>query len=156
MLCWRLVKERRADKVLSGDGSRLFGGRWNHPGSSIVYTSSSLSLAALEVFVHLHGHEANLRFRAIQFDIPDNSIEVLTADNLPDGWRSSPAPDACKEIGSTWARSQRSLALVVPSIIVPQETNILICVDHPQFKRIMVSSTEEFVFDERMWWRKAQ
>lgn len=151
MLCWRHVKERRADKVLSGDGSRLFGGRWNHPGSSIVYASSSLSLAALEVFVHLHGHEANLPFRVIQLDVPDNSIEVLTADNLPDGWRSSPARDSCKAVGSAWAASKRSLALVVPSIIVPQETNLLLSTQHPLFKRIRITSDHELAFDERMW-----
>ncbi len=151
MICWRLVKSRRADQVLSGDGARLFGGRWNHPGARIVYASSTLSLAALEVFVHLHGHEANMRFAAVQLSIPDDAVVVLSRSGLPDGWRSSPAPDTCKEIGSTWARSQRSLALIVPSIIVPQETNILICVDHPQFKRVKVSSTEEFAFDERMW-----
>lgn len=151
MTCWRLVKSRRADQVLSGDGARLFGGRWNHAGSRIVYTSSSLSLAALEVFVHLHGHEANMSFAAVQLSIPDDAVEVLSRTELPNGWRSSPAPDACKDLGSTWAWSQRALTLIVPSIIVPQETNILISVDHPLYKRVKVSSTEEFVFDERMW-----
>lgn len=151
MTCWRLVKSRRAGQVLSGDGARLFGGRWNHAGSRIVYASSTLSLAALEVFVHLHGHEANMSFAAVQLSIPNDAVEVLSRSDLPNGWRSSPAPDACKDLGSMWARSQRSLALIVPSIIVPQETNILICVDHPLYKRVKVSSTDEFVFDERMW-----
>lgn len=151
MTCWRLVKSRRADQVLSGDGSRMFGGRWNHPGSRIVYASSTLSLAALEVFVRLHGHEASMSFAAVQLSIPDDVVEDLSRTELPNGWRSSPAHDACKDLGSTWARTQRSLALIVPSIIVPQETNILICVDHPLYKRVKVSSTEEFVFDERLW-----
>lgn len=133
MTCWRLVKSRRADQVLSGDGARMFGGRWNHPGSRIVYASSTLSLAALEVFVHLHGHEAHMSFTAVQLIIPDDAVEVLSRSHLPHGWRSSPAPDACKDLGSMWARSQRSLGLIVPSIVVQQEINILICVDHPQF-----------------------
>ncbi|MBU3680075.1 MAG: RES domain-containing protein [Candidatus Kapabacteria bacterium] len=151
MTCWRLVKERRAENVLSGDGSRLFGGGWNHPGQSIVYASSSLSLAALEVFVHLHGHEVNLRFRAFQLSMPDNAVEVITTEDLPDGWRSSPSTDECKAIGSAWALSQRSLALAVPSIIVPQETNILLSTNHPLFKRVRITSEHAFAFDERMF-----
>lgn len=148
MTCWRLVKERRVGTVLSGEGARLFGGRWNHPGASIVYTSSSLSLVALEVFVHLHRHEANLQFRAFQLSIPDSSIEVLVNVDLPHAWRSSPSPDSCKAIGSAWASSKRSLALVVPSIIVPQETNILLSTDHPLFKRVRITDEHEFGFDE--------
>lgn len=50
---WRLVKQKHAATAFDGDGARLFGGRWNAPGSRVIYTSTTLSLAALEILVHL-------------------------------------------------------------------------------------------------------
>ena len=151
MRCWRIVKARRADESLSGEGARIYGGRWNHAGSSIVYASTSLSLAALEVFVHLDRYDMGLRFTAIELDVPDTSTEVLDDRSLPDGWRTFPAPDICKEIGTRWVREQRSLVLLVPSIIVPQEHNVLISCDHPTFNSVRVASTHDFAFDARLW-----
>ena len=151
MRCWRIVKARRADEALSGQGARIYGGRWNHAGLSLVYASTSLSLAALEVFVHLDRYDTGLRFTAIELNVPDTSTEVLDERSLPDDWRTFPAPDVCKEIGTRWAREQRSLALLVPSIIVPQEHNVLISCDHPMFNSVRVASTHDFAFDPRLW-----
>lgn len=151
MRCWRIVKARRADEALSGEGARIYGGRWNHAGLNIVYASTSLSLAALEVFVHLDRYDMGLHFTAIELDVPDTSTEVLDAGSLPAGWRTFPAPDICKEIGTRWVREQRSLVLLVPSIIVPQEHNVLISCDHPTFNSVRVASTHDFAFDARLW-----
>ena len=151
MRCWRIVKSRRAGEALSGEGARIYGGRWNHAGLNIVYASTSLSLAALEVFVHLDRYDTGLRFTAIELDVPDTSMDLLDVNALPERWRSFPAPDACKEIGTRWAREQRSLSLLVPSIIVPQEHNVLFSCDHALFDRVRVVSTHDFAFDTRLW-----
>ena len=151
MRCWRIVKARRVREALSGEGARIYGGRWNYAGSSIVYASTSLSLAALEVFVHLDRYDKGIRFSAIEIDVPETPLEVLDAHTLPDGWRQLPAPDGCKEIGTRWASEQRSLGLLVPSIIVPQEHNVLISCDHALFDRVRVVSTHDFAFDTRLW-----
>ena len=151
MLCWRLIKQRRKGDVLSGEGSRLFGARWNHPGVSIVYAATSLSLAALEVFVHLDRKEADLQFIAVELYVPDTSAEIIHIDSLPLGWRNTPSIDSCKELGSTWAREQRSLVLSVPSIIIPQERNILLACDHTEMSRVKVNAMHKFTFDSRLW-----
>lgn len=151
MLCWRLIKQRRKGDVLSGDGSRLYGARWNHPGVSIVYAATSLSLAALEVFVHLDRKEADLQFLAVELHVPDASTEVIHVESLPRGWRNTPSIESCKDLGSTWAREQRSLILAVPSIIIPQEQNILLACDHTEMSRVKVNAMHKFTFDSRLW-----
>ena len=55
---WRLVKARHAAGAFDGEGARLHGGRWNSRGARVVYVSSSRSLAALELLVHLEIAEA--------------------------------------------------------------------------------------------------
>jgi len=48
---FRVTRKKYIDD-LSGEGSRLYGGRWNHKGAAVIYTSESISLAAMEVLVH--------------------------------------------------------------------------------------------------------
>ncbi len=68
---WRLVKAKHAAEAFSGEGARRFGGRWNERGTAIVYLGGSLSLAALEIFVHLTAADARLAFVAIELMVPD-------------------------------------------------------------------------------------
>jgi RES domain-containing protein len=151
MLCWRLIKQRRKGDVLSGEGSRLYGARWNHPGVSIIYAATTLSLAALEVSVHLDRKEADLQFLAVELYVPDAYTEAIDVESLPPGWRNTPSIESCKDLGSTWAREQRSLVLKVPSIIIPQEQNILLACDHPEMSRVKVNAMHNFTFDSRLW-----
>ena len=53
MLVWRICKKRHVRTAFSGIGAEKHGGRWNRKGERMVYASSSLSLATLELFVHL-------------------------------------------------------------------------------------------------------
>src|SRR5215203_140667 len=88
---WRLTRKRFADRAFDGEGARLYGGRWNYKGVAVVYCAATLSLAALELFVHLEASEApdDLVTRAAA--IPARvSIEELEPSELPEDWRAYP------------------------------------------------------------------
>ncbi len=149
---WRLLASRHADDAFDGEGARRYGGRWNHSGTPMVYASSSLSLAALELFVHLEPENAPLDLVAIAASLPAGMvIPELTVSELPEGWRSFPATEGLREIGTAWAQSAESLALWVPSAVIPSERNLLLNPRHADSDRIRVESIEPFYFDPRMW-----
>ena len=134
LTAWRLVKEKHAGSAFDCEGARRFGGRWNTRGSSVVYLSSSLSLAVLELFVHLTAEDARLRLLAIPVGIPEDlAMEELSMSELPEEWRSEPASDACKVLGSEWLEAGKTLLLKVPSVIVPHESNYVLNPKHPDF-----------------------
>jgi RES domain-containing protein len=150
MRVWRISRARR--RAFDGEGARLRGGRWNHPGTPIVYISSSLALAALETLVHLVRFLPVKHLVAVPADIPDSvSIVPMRPGSLPGGWRAPSPPASVADIGTRWAEAGESAVLAVPSVIIPQELNYLLNPLHPQFKRIRIGRTEPFYFDPRFW-----
>jgi RES domain-containing protein len=146
---WRLCAARHARSALSGDGARLYGGRWNDKGVPLVYTSSTLALAVVEILVHVDDVPAN--FVAIRIDIPTEvAVEQLSARRLPRAWREHPAPARLQRVGTEWAQSLRSVALEVPSAIIPQERNVLINPLHPARSALVVHKPQRFAFDRRL------
>ena len=135
-----------------GEGARREGGRWNPPGLPIVYTSGTLSLAALELLAHLtHDMELPEDLVAVAAELPDSlGITRVALPRLPSGWRRSPAPSALADIGSRWASEATTSVLAVPSAIIPEETNYLLNPRHPEFARIRVRRPRRFVFDPRL------
>lgn len=151
-MLWRLVKTRHADDAFSGEGARRYGGRWNARGTAVVYLSGGLSLAALELFVHLTAQDARLNFSAIRVEVPAAvKVQQLTIAELPDNWREEPPPDSCKALGSNWAERADAALLRVPSIIVPNEFNYVLNPAHADFKKFIVRAPQPFGFDARMW-----
>lgn len=149
---WRLVKEKHAKNAFDGEGAHRFGGRWNVRGTPVVYLSASLSLAALELFVHLTAEDARIRLSTIPVSIPnDLAIQELPINGLPKEWRSEPPSDACKALGSEWVDTNETALLKVPSVIVPHEFNYVLNPRHPDFARLKVHKAEPFGFDSRMW-----
>lgn len=147
---WRLIKAKHARTALSGDGARRYGGRWNERGSAIVYLGGTLSLAALETFVHLTAADVHLSFAAIEVLVADD-IPIGELDDLPTNWREEPPPGEMKALGSAWARAGETALLRVPSVIVPRESNYLLDPAHPDFGRFTVLPPQPFGFDQRMW-----
>lgn len=147
---FRLIKARHANGAFSGEGARLAGGRWNLPGTPLVYASESLSLAALETFVHLQPVDERVRYVWFRVTIPANVVIDRQA-SLPGSWRSSPPSEATQALGSAWAKQLSSAVLRVPSILVPGEYNLLLNPQHPQFSRLKISNPEPFDFDGRLW-----
>ena len=150
MRVWRICS--RGHRRFDGEGARRYGGRWNHPGISLVYTSGSLSLAALEFFVHVDIDIAPAGLVAIQADVPDSlTIETIKIASLPKDWRRYPAPEALKKIGTAWAAKVSTAILAVPSAMIPEERNYLLNPAHRDFKRIRIYRPTPFRFDPRMW-----
>jgi len=119
-----------------------------------VYTSATLSLAALECFVHVDPRDAPADLVAIPADVPDGlARREIAAGGLPAAWRRFPAPERLADLGTAWLRSGATAVLVVPSAVVPQERNVLLNPAHPEFRRVAVGRPEPFGFDPRMWKR---
>ena len=136
---------------LSGTGAKLYGGRWNRPGTAILYTSENRSLAALEYLVHLPAAFAPADLAMATIQIPDDvSREEVEIGALPDRWRHFPAPPELADLGTSWAQASRTLLLRVPSAVVDQEFNILINPEHPEMKRVTLLRAEAFAFDDRL------
>lgn len=149
---WRIAAARHAGRLFDGEGARLYGGRWNHAGTPVVYTSFSLSLAALELFVHLEPELAPAGLVSAEAEIPSEVlVQEVDALHLPADWRTYPAPETLKDLGTNWARSRESAVLVVPSCIIPRESNVLLNPFHGDFPKIRLASPEPFAFDPRMW-----
>ena len=150
MRAFRIVKKRHALTAFSGDGARAFGGRWNLPGIPMMYTAHTRALAALESLAHYGGAERRMAFVTFEIDIPDKlAIQIDTA-TLPRDWRSGEPSASTQTLGSDWQRSARSAALVVPSVLVPQEFCVLLNPEHADIDKIMVTYPEAFTFDERL------
>lgn len=149
MHVWRLVKPRYAPSVFDGEGARLYGARWNSVGVRVAYASGDAALAVLEVFVHLADTTALPSYSLVSASIPDRLIKDLDLSLLPKSWEASPVPPAVQAIGDDWIRSGSSLALRVPSVLVPSGTNLLINPEHRDFTQLKLESIEPYRFDSR-------
>ena len=152
LLLWRIVKEKHAAAAFDGEGAKRYGGRWSPRGLAAVYLGGSLSLAALETFVHLAAEDARLRFVSIRVAVPDDvAVETLDMKRLPDDWRGEPPPAAGQALGGEWLRGGLSALLRVPSVIVPHEANYVLNPLHPDARKIALAKPHAFGFDQRMW-----
>jgi RES domain-containing protein len=146
---WRIVKAKYAETAFSGEGAAKVGGRWNSRGQWVVYTSGSLSLAALEMLVHLNP-PVSFRWVAIPCEFDESFVERIEPTALPKTWRQYPAPGSIRVVGDAWLKEARSAVLAVPSVIVPREWNYLLNPAHPDFGRLAIGEAEPFAFDERL------
>jgi RES domain-containing protein len=152
MLVWRIVPKRRYSQAFTGEGARLYGGRWNPPGIRVVYTSATLSLAALEYFVHVSKQTRPDDLVSISLEIPKNiRVERVSESKLPSNWRLYPALEEVKEIGKRWIKNSATAILAVPSAVIPQELNYLINPEHADFKKMKINKPIQFNLDERMF-----
>lgn len=151
MEVWRLTPLEYSDEPLSGEGSSLYGGRWNPKGLQVVYTASTLSLAFLELLVQTGTRTLPRRLRAIQIGIPDDcAVETLDVDELPSDWREVPPPQTLRDLGADWISRSDSVVLSVPSAVLPVEYNHLLNPQHPDFGKISVVSISEPGIDRRL------
>ncbi len=149
----RVTKTRNAGSAFTGEGARLFGSRWTSPGLPVAFASESLSLATLEVLVHLGPEPPLSAYSCFELAIPENVVEVLDPSRLPASWRISPAPADLQIIGNRWLAAGRSAVLRVPSALVPSESNFLLNPGHPAFGQIRIGSPQEHFFDPRLFGR---
>jgi RES domain-containing protein len=151
MIAWRLTRKAHLNEPLAGEGARRYGGRWYHAGTPVVYSSESLSLAVLEYLVNLPINDLPADLVSIKFEFPEDlSHTIVRISDLPANWRSYPAIEELKDIGSDWVRAAKTPILSVPSVIIPGERNYVINPAHPESKRIDVVTAESFGLDSRL------
>ena len=147
---WRITKRKHARDAFTGEGAREFGGRWNSPGTAIVYTAQSQSLAALEMLVHLDSSELLQKYVLIGVEFDESLINPVELSALPKHWRSDPPPPEIRSVGDDWVFSGSSAVLKIPSALVPGENNFLLNPEHKDFARLRFGKPLAFRFDPRL------
>ena len=147
---YRLVQEQWASSAQSGEGARMYGGRWNPPGVVAVYLAGSRALAALEVVVHAPRQALRMEWRIFEVLIPDEWIEKSASSPLPADWRSYPDSPAAQAYGGAWLNRGEAVALQLPSVIIPEEPVLLMNPRHPDAGRVKWSAPRPFSFDPRL------
>jgi RES domain-containing protein len=151
---WRLASETPsyASDDLSGKGAEITGGRWNNKGTPLIYTSGSIALACLETVVHLGGSFAlPLNRYLIRIDIPGSAWRERTLFDAGTrvGWDAVPAGLVSISWGTQWAKSGAALVAEVPSIVVPEEQNLLLNPGHPEATKLTAQKIRRWIYDAR-------
>jgi len=151
---WRIAASTPGYRAndLSGTGAAVTGGRWNEPNIAVVYTSTSRALACLETIAHLDAATLPLNRYLVRIVVPFSlwtSREILDLSVLPPDWNARPASIASIALGSDWLRNTRSALLDVPSVIVPEERNVLINPGHPEAGAVSADIIRLWDYDRR-------
>ncbi|CAN5583903.1 RES family NAD+ phosphorylase [soil metagenome] len=150
MIFYRLeaLTRSRPSQAFSGEGGLVGAARWHSLGTRLVYTSSSVALACLETLVHMQRLREPEERWLFAIEVPDRLVEELRP--LPLGWDVEPAGAQTRALGDRWVTEQRSVALLVPSVVVPVEQNALINPRHPRFRLDWVQKAKRFRYDPRL------
>lgn len=154
MRAFRLTRSAHAATPLDGEGARRAGGRWNPKGIPLVYFASSLSLAVLELLVHVDFNAVPDDLVAIRIEVPDGlPARTMRPEDLPRDWSMESGKPALQGIGAAWFQGAAEPVLQVPSVVVPEEANLLIHPLHPDTGRIVIVSRSPFRLDPRLFKR---
>ena len=154
VVLWRIAQETREHRAddLSGGGAAKTGGRWNSVGKPVVYSSRTVALAYLETLAHL-GREAPRNRFLVRVVLPDKVWDqALWAKekDLPKTWRAEPAGIGSVRFGDKWLTAGKSALLCLPSVIVPEDTNVLINPNHEDATLIQARVQRQLVYDPRV------
>lgn len=147
---WRLVQRRHVESAFTGIGARTHGGRWNSPGTAVIYASDSRALATLQVLAGVRRPALLDSYEMLQMTLPERTVITVNTADLPTGWRALPPPSGTQRIGDLWVADGRSAVLQVPSVIIPAESNFLLNPAHPDFEDVTIAGPEPFGFDPRL------
>ena len=152
---WRIAKHtaQYAATDLSGGGAKIAGGRWNTKGIPVTYAATTISLATLEILAHLGDNIAIRNIFLVRIHIPDavwRLREIITAEELDTTWVAEPPGSCTVEFGDAWLKSLSAPLLMVPSVIVPEEYNVLINPAHPLTARLTATVVRQYVVDPRL------
>ena len=118
----------------------------------VVYAASHLSLAALEYLAHIDAEDAPDDLVALHISVPDDLTELAYApSSLPAAWQQIPSPPECQAIGKEWAVRREEALLRVLSVLVPEESNVLVNPLHPDAVGVRVIGSRPFSYDVRLF-----
>lgn len=148
---WRIAANtaKYVANDMSGTGAKNTGGRWNPVGMAVTYSSENIALAVHETVVHLRSGGLPLNRYLARIDVPDDVWAARQVLTLPVGWDALPAGMISVERGEAWLLAKTSALLVVPSVIVPEESNVLINPLHPDAAWIVATALRMWHYDPR-------
>ncbi|MBN1960483.1 MAG: RES family NAD+ phosphorylase [Deltaproteobacteria bacterium] len=155
LYAWRIgidTPDYTADNM-TGEGAKCTGGRWNRKGTAMLYASSSIALACLETLVHINSFSLPLNRYLVRIDIPAEVYkcrQIINAKDLEIGWDAVPEGKISIDVGQQWIASMASAVLQVPSVIVPEELNVLLNPAHPDCSKITASKIRRYQYDPRL------
>ncbi|WP_426075530.1 RES family NAD+ phosphorylase [Janthinobacterium sp. PSPC3-1] len=151
---WRIAADTPgyAADDLSGIGAKITGGRWNSKGVPVVYCSTSIALATLETVHYLRAGTLPFNRFLVRIEVPEAVWQARQLlDPVPGGWDAIPASMSASRAGDGWCAAGRTALLVVPSVIVPDECNVLINPRHPDAAAITASTVRRWQYDPRFF-----
>lgn len=151
MELYRIAQEKFADD-LTGNGSRLFGGRWNSEGFFALYTSSTRSMALLETLAHTPAKMLNSNnYQLISLLVPEGIVaEEILLSSLPDGWDVPDTRQFTKRLGDKFLSDKKNLLLAIPCVLMPEEINYVINPLHKDMRKVKLIHKRRIYFDKRI------
>ena len=148
---FRITQNRFARAAFDGEGARLYGGRWNSPGTAMVYLASSISLATLELLVHTDDFTTIAgNYCIIEVEFDQSLVLKPPARELPMHWDSHVVSPATQLYGDHWAQGLASVVLEVPSAVVPAESVFLLNPRHKDFAKVEIGAAAHLRIDQRL------
>ena len=152
---WRIATDAREYEAhdLTGRGAEITGGRWNRKGLAVVYAASNVSLACLETVVHLGAASLPMNRCLVEIQVPNHvwsSRAILKLAELAVGWDAVPEGKVSLDIGDDWLKKGEAALLEVPSVIVPEECNVLINPRHPDAAQLKAAKVRRWTYDGRL------
>lgn len=147
MILWRISRHTSLD----GEGGLRCSARWHLRGNRVIYTAENPATALLEILVHaeIDAEDVPTELTYLEIHAPDSaSLEQLEIATLPPNWAQR--PDLTQALGTNWLRSEKSLLLKVPCVIVPETFNLLINAAHPEIQSLKIARVHRHIRDARI------
>ncbi len=149
MQIFRIADARHA--VWDGTGAAMLGGRWNKSGQPVIYGAASFACAMLEVLVHANIGRVPATQVCVVAELADDvTMERHTAADLPTGWDAEDL-SVPQQFGDLWLREQRSLVLLVPSVVARLEFIAVFNPQHPQAGQVRLLPSQPVIWDQRLF-----
>ena len=145
MIVYRCTLKKWA-RDISGSGAFHYGGRWNNPGTYMLYTAENNVLAAFEVALRVPLDHISKNYVMIPIEIPDSAKILEPA--LPSQWHMK--IETTRNIGESFVKGRTTLLLKVPSALISDSFNYLINPSHPSMKEVSVLEARPILFDKRL------
>lgn len=154
-MLWRIATDTPTFEAddLTGTGAKVTGGRWNEIDHAVVYASSTRALACLETIVHLNAGGLPLNRYLVEISVPDavwHRARRENATSLPVGWDAEPAGRTSIAVGTAWLAGRTSALLMVSSVIVPEELNVLVNPAHEDAAGLKARKLRRWIYDPRL------
>lgn len=149
MIVYRIGRTKYA-RDLTGEGAKLYGGRWNHKLTPCIYTAESRSLAVLEYTVNINIDDIPRALSITALEISDKNILELSIAELPGDWRNIPAPVSAKNFATKLLKELKYPVLKIPSAVIPDEFNYLLNPLHRYSSAFLIVNAHDFIYDVRI------